>query len=269
MKESWIEESNKRRCLLCKLAYDAPTWKGTYGKHNLEAYKPLRKAQGTILLGIKTGINGLNKPLFDMLHFSIVSNAHLLEMGSAVQVGSAARPCHAMASSDAQMISLPAPSPLALSRGHLHSPNPTFPWESLCCAPHPTPNPPGRGPFPPVFFFISNLSHCTHSVTSGKKLSCVLVGSTPTPQSTCSSTANYWTDPANIFAGPWVAVCISKRCLNVTRNSLPTFFAIRYFGLQQFKWTAKHMPNPQFPDLRADNRLALRDGRRPSPGATT
>ncbi|KAF4813718.1 putative RNA-directed DNA polymerase from transposon BS [Colletotrichum siamense] len=66
MKESWIEESNKRRCLLGKLAYDAPTWKGTYGKHNLEAYKPLRKAQGTILLGIKTGINGLNKPLFDM-----------------------------------------------------------------------------------------------------------------------------------------------------------------------------------------------------------
>lgn len=46
-------------------------------------------------------------------------------------------------------------------------------------------------------------------------------------------------------------------------------FAIRYFGLEQFKWTAKHMPNPQFPDLRADNRLALRDGRRPSPGATT
>lgn len=53
------------------------------------------------------------------------------------------------------MISLPAPSPLALSRGHLHSPNPTFPWESLCCAPHPTPNPLGRGPFPPVFFFTS------------------------------------------------------------------------------------------------------------------
>lgn len=70
MKESWIEESNKRRCLLGKLAYDAPTWKGTYGKHNLEAYKPLRKAQGTILLGIKTGINGLNKPLFDM-HVSL------------------------------------------------------------------------------------------------------------------------------------------------------------------------------------------------------
>lgn len=70
MKESWIEESNKRRCLLGKLAYDAPTWKGTYGKHNLEAYKPLRKAQGTILLGIKTGFNGLNKPLFDM-HVSL------------------------------------------------------------------------------------------------------------------------------------------------------------------------------------------------------
>ncbi|KAF4426471.1 hypothetical protein CFRS1_v009760 [Colletotrichum fructicola] len=169
MKESWIEESNKRRCLLGKLAYDAPTWKGTYGKHNLEAYKPLRKAQGTILLGIKTGINGLNKPLFDM---------HRKETFMC--------PCGE----------------------HAHTVEHLFIHCKLLDRPR---------------------EHLRRAVGGRLHFQALLE-------------------------------CYPELAAN---------FAIHYFGLEQFKWTAKHMPNPQFPDLRADNRLALRDGRRPSPGATT
>ncbi|KAL3301106.1 zinc knuckle [Colletotrichum asianum] len=169
MKESWIDESNKRRCSLGKLAYDAPTWKGTYGKHNLEAYKPLRKAQGTILLGIKTGINGLNKPLFDM---------HRKETFMC--------PCGEHAHTAEHLF--------------IHCKLLDRPREHLCRA-------------------VGGRLHFQALVE-----------------------------------------CYPELAAN---------FAIRYFGLEQFKWTAKHMPNPQFPDLRADTRLALRDGRRPSPGATT
>ncbi|KAK2733045.1 hypothetical protein CKAH01_08543 [Colletotrichum kahawae] len=151
MEESWIEASNRHRCLIGTLAYDAPTWRGSYGKHNLEAYDGLPKAQGTILLGIRTGINGLNKPLFDM---------HLKD--------SFMCPCGE----------------------HAHTAEHLFMHCKLL-----------EGPRAHLRKAVGDRLHFETLVEEHPKLA------------------------AN--------------------------FAIPYFGLDQFKWTAKHMPNPQFPQITA------------------
>ncbi|KAE9568553.1 hypothetical protein CGMCC3_g15275 [Colletotrichum fructicola] len=60
MQTDWVEFVNVRSCENRYFNKFPPALRGTWGKHNFKIYEDLLKAQSTILLHCRTGVNGLN-----------------------------------------------------------------------------------------------------------------------------------------------------------------------------------------------------------------